>query len=83
VLTHFGTPFPVVGSPGMHQFLTEELEEMVGGKFLFEPDPLEAAKSIIEHIDKKRAELKLQPVMYAADQSLRGAVEAAESLVTS
>jgi carbon-monoxide dehydrogenase catalytic subunit len=83
VLTHFGTPFPVVGSPGMHQFLTKELEEMVGGKFLFEPDPLEAARAILEHIDKKRAELKLQPAMYAAEHSLQRTAEVAEGLVTS
>ena len=79
LLTHFGTPFPVAGSPGVHQFLTEGLEELVGGKFLFEPDPLQAARSILDHLDKKRAELKLQPVMHAAEHGLRGTTAAAEA----
>lgn len=63
-LVHFGTPFPVLGSPKMHKLLTEDLEKVVGGKFVFEPDPLKAAKSILAHLDKKRAELKLREPMY-------------------
>lgn len=63
-LVHFGTPFPVLGSPKMHELLTEGLEKVVGGKFLFEPDPLKAAKSMLAHLDKKRAELKLREPMY-------------------
>lgn len=63
-LVHFNTPFPTLGSPRMHKFLTEDLEKLVGGKFLFEPDPHKAARAILAHLDRKRAELKLKEPMY-------------------
>jgi len=64
VLVHFNTPFPTLGSPRMHKLLTEDLEKLVGGKFLFEPDPHKAARAILAHLDRKRAELKLREPMY-------------------
>jgi carbon-monoxide dehydrogenase catalytic subunit len=63
-LVHFNTPFPTLGSPKMHKLLTEDLEKIVGGKFIFEVDPLKSAKAILAHLDKKRAELKLKETMY-------------------
>ncbi len=63
-LVHFNTPFPTLGSPRMHKLLTEDLEKIVGGKFLFEPDPRKAARAILAHLDRKRAELKLREPMY-------------------
>nr|BAL56233.1 carbon-monoxide dehydrogenase catalytic subunit [uncultured Acetothermia bacterium]BAL57904.1 carbon-monoxide dehydrogenase catalytic subunit [uncultured Acetothermia bacterium]BAL59027.1 carbon-monoxide dehydrogenase catalytic subunit [Candidatus Acetothermum autotrophicum] len=63
-LVHFNTPFPTLGSPRMHKFLTEDVEKLVGGKFLFEPDPHKAARAILAHLDRKRAELKLKEPMY-------------------
>lgn len=63
-LVHFNTPFPTLGSPRMHRLLTEDLEKIVGGKFLFEPDPHKAARAILAHLDRKRAELKLREPMY-------------------
>ncbi|MCS7197236.1 MAG: anaerobic carbon-monoxide dehydrogenase catalytic subunit [Candidatus Bipolaricaulota bacterium] len=63
-LVHFNTPFPVLGSPKMYKLLTEDLEKIVGGKFLFEPDPIKAARAILAHLDRKRAELKLREPMY-------------------
>ncbi len=60
----FGTPLPVLGSTHVEKFLTEDLEKMVGGKWAFEPDPIKAAHLMISHIDKKRKELKLKPMMY-------------------
>jgi carbon-monoxide dehydrogenase catalytic subunit len=77
-LVHFGTPFPVVGSPKVYKFITEELEELVGGRFVFEPDPVKAAEIILEHLDRKRAELKLPPPMYASEHTFRGAAVAAK-----
>ncbi len=65
-LVHFNTPFPTLGSPRMHKFLTEDLEKVVGGKFLFEPDPHKAARAILAHLDRKRAELKLREPMYTS-----------------
>jgi len=54
----------VLGSPEVTKFLTEDVEEITGGKFTFEDDPLEAAHLMIRHIDEKRAALKLRPMMY-------------------
>jgi carbon-monoxide dehydrogenase catalytic subunit len=65
VFTVLGFPFPIYGSKNLSKLLTEELEEMVGGKFAFEQDPIKAAHMMIEHIDKKRKALKLKEVMYA------------------
>jgi carbon-monoxide dehydrogenase catalytic subunit len=33
------------------------MEDLYGGMWDFEPDPIKAAQMMIEHIDKKRAEL--------------------------
>jgi len=65
VYTVFGHPHPVLGSKNVTEFLTDGIEELVGGKFAFEPDPIKAARLMIEHIDRKRAELKLHEPMYA------------------
>jgi len=72
VLTHFGTPQPVEGSPAVHKFLTEDVEEITGGRFFFESDPVKTAAQIIEHLDQKRADLKLAPAMYTATEALEG-----------
>ncbi|MBN2119788.1 MAG: anaerobic carbon-monoxide dehydrogenase catalytic subunit [Candidatus Omnitrophica bacterium] len=65
VYTVFGTPLPVLGSKKVTDYLTGELENIVGGKFAFEQDPVKAARMMIAHIDKKRQALKLAPLMYA------------------
>ncbi len=72
ILTHFGTPHPVLGSRAVHKFITEDVEELTGGKFLFEPDPVKAAAEILDHLDRKRAELKLPPPMYTAKKVVNG-----------
>jgi len=59
VFTVFGTPQPVLGSQKVTDFITKDLEDIVGGKFAFEVDPKKAAHLMIEHIDKKRKALKL------------------------
>ncbi len=64
VFTCIGHPLPVMGSPALHKYLTEEIEAEVGGKWCFELDPVEAAHKMIRHIDEKRAALKLKPMMY-------------------
>jgi carbon-monoxide dehydrogenase catalytic subunit len=73
VLTHFATPFPVEGSPAVDQFITKDLEDITGGRFFFESDPVKAAAEIVAHLDRKRAELKLAPAMYAPVQGRRPA----------
>ena len=46
-----------LGSEILTKHLFEELEEMLGGMWAFEPDPIEAAKLMIAHIDSKRKAL--------------------------
>ncbi|MBL7077413.1 MAG: hypothetical protein ISS31_08065, partial [Kiritimatiellae bacterium] len=55
----------IQGSEDVTRFLTEDVEEITGGKFSFEEDPVEAAHLMMAHMDKKRAALKLRPLMFA------------------
>jgi carbon-monoxide dehydrogenase catalytic subunit len=64
VYTMIGKPLPVAGSKNLYNYLTDEMEKEYGGKWAFEEDPVEAAHKMIMHIDKKRKELKLKPMMY-------------------
>lgn len=65
VFTVLGSPFPIEGAPNLMRFLTEDIEDLVGGKFAFAPDPLKAAHLMLEHIERKRHALKLPAPMYA------------------
>ncbi len=64
VYTMIGKPLPMMGSPALHRYLTEEIEAETGGKWAFEEDPVEAAHKMLRHIDGKRKALKLKPLMY-------------------
>jgi anaerobic carbon-monoxide dehydrogenase catalytic subunit len=57
VYTVFGVTWPTTGSPEVTDFLFKEFEEMYGGMWDFEIDPIKAAQLMIEHIDKKRKAL--------------------------
>lgn len=57
VFTVFGTKTPVAGAPDVDKFLCEEMEDMVGAKWAFEPDVMKMAKLMIDHIEKKREAL--------------------------
>jgi carbon-monoxide dehydrogenase catalytic subunit len=57
VFTVFGTTWPTSGSEEVTKLLFEEFEKTLKGKWGFEPDPVKAAKLMIEHIDKKRKAL--------------------------
>jgi anaerobic carbon-monoxide dehydrogenase catalytic subunit len=57
VYTVFGVTFPIVQETKFHKLLFEGLESMGVGKWGFEPDPYEMARSMIAHIDKKRKAL--------------------------
>jgi carbon-monoxide dehydrogenase catalytic subunit len=59
VFTVFGATWPTLGSDVLTTHLFEEMEEMVGGKWAFEPDPIKAAELMIAHIDSKRKALGL------------------------
>jgi len=65
-LVVIGSPLPVEGSKKMSKFVTEDVEKLVGGKWAFENDPVKGAHIMIEHINKKRAALKLAPMMSEA-----------------
>jgi carbon-monoxide dehydrogenase catalytic subunit len=72
VYTMIGHPLPMQGSKNLDRYLTEEIEKEVGGKWAWEIDPIKAAHKMIQHIDLKRKELKLKPMMY--EQALQAAV---------
>jgi carbon-monoxide dehydrogenase catalytic subunit len=64
VYTMLGHPLPIMGSRNLNNYLTDEVEREVGGKWAFELDPIEAAHKMLRHIDGKRKALKLKPPMY-------------------
>ncbi|MFH1911864.1 MAG: anaerobic carbon-monoxide dehydrogenase catalytic subunit [Pseudomonadota bacterium] len=65
VYVNYSPAMRILGSSELTKFLTEDIEELTGGKFSFEGDPVKAARLMIAHIDKKREALKLRPMMYA------------------
>jgi carbon-monoxide dehydrogenase catalytic subunit len=85
VYVNFSPAMRVLGSPELTEFLTEGLEELVGGKFCFEDNPEIAAELMMKHMDKKRNALKLRPLMYAksflSDEAAGAAAEAESAAV--
>lgn len=53
----FGVSFPTAGSEILSDFLFREIEDLTGGMWVFEPDPLEMARILIERIDAGRKAL--------------------------
>ena len=78
VFTVFGVTWPTLGSEELTRHLFKEFEEMLGGMWAFEPDPVKAAQLMIAHIDKKRRALgldkKRERVLY--DMAMRRELEA-------
>ena len=78
VFTVFGATWPTLGSKEVTDFLFKDMEERYGGMWAFEPDPIKAAKLIINHIDKKRKALGIdkarERVLY--DMAMRRELEA-------
>lgn len=66
VFTVLNEPFPVTGSDGVMEFLTDEVESVTGGKFAFEGDPKKASELMIDHIERKRGRRDLKSVIYAS-----------------
>jgi carbon-monoxide dehydrogenase catalytic subunit len=69
IFTVFGNSLPVEGSPAVHDYLTKGMEEDFGATWAFEADPVAAARMMIEHMNEKRAALKLRPMMYEAEEA--------------
>jgi carbon-monoxide dehydrogenase catalytic subunit len=54
-----GHPLYVEGSTKVHDLLCEEMAEITGGRFEWEPDPVVAADKILAHIESKRDALHI------------------------
>jgi carbon-monoxide dehydrogenase catalytic subunit len=54
VYTLFGTKSPAAGAPDVDKFLSEGLEDILGGKWTFEPSVDKIVELVIAHIEKKR-----------------------------
>jgi len=55
VLVVFGKEFlPVTGSQNVSDYLFDEIEKDLGGRWAVESDPVKAAQMILEHIESKR-----------------------------
>jgi len=71
VYTVFGVTWPTTGSKEVTDYLFKDMEEMLGGMWAFEPDPIRAAHLMIAHIDKKRKALGIdkarERVLYDMD----------------
>ena len=78
VFTVFGVTWPTLGSKELTDYLFKDFEDIYGGKWAFEPDPIKAAHLMIEHIDKKRKALGIdkarERVLY--DMAMRRELEA-------
>jgi carbon-monoxide dehydrogenase catalytic subunit len=77
VYTVFGTTFPTMGNKEFTNHLFKDMEDLYGGKWDFQPDPVQAARLMIAHIDKKRKALGIdkarERVLY--DMSMRRELE--------
>lgn len=57
LLTHIGPVPPVTGSELITRILTQDVEQLTGGRVLVEEDPVKAAQAMVAHINAKRAAL--------------------------
>jgi carbon-monoxide dehydrogenase catalytic subunit len=77
VFTVFGVTWPTLGSDEVTNFLFKDFEQMYGGMWAFEPDPIKGAQLMIAHIDKKRKALGIdkarERVLY--DMAMRRELE--------
>jgi len=79
IFTVFGVNWPTLGSKEVTDFLFKDFEELYGGMWAFEADPIRAAQLMIEHIDKKRKALGIdkarERILY--DMEMRRELDAA------
>ena len=59
-----GQPLPVEGSDYVVELLTKLFEKYFGATWTFEPDPVAAARRMIDILDRRRAALGLPPPMH-------------------
>ncbi|MBW1998866.1 MAG: anaerobic carbon-monoxide dehydrogenase catalytic subunit [Deltaproteobacteria bacterium] len=79
VYTVFGVHLPVNGAPVFEDYLFRSLEGIYGGMWDMEPDPIEHARKMIAHIDKKRKALGIDKARERVlmDMAARQKLEAA------
>ena len=79
VYVMLGVPLPIYGAPKLVHHLEVEMEELYGGMWAYDPDPISAAHKIIAHLDKKRAALGIDTARERVlmDMSDRQKIEAA------
>ena len=70
IFTVFGEPHPILGSKNLTDYLCGDIEKEYGARFAFENDPIKAAQLMIEHINVKRAELKLRPMLSEKEEAV-------------
>ncbi len=68
-----GVRHPTWGSPGMEKLLYEDLENMFGARFHYEPEPCLMATKIIDLINNKREKLGIteKPARVLYDMAMR------------
>jgi carbon-monoxide dehydrogenase catalytic subunit len=78
VFTVFGVNWPTTGSKEVTDFLFKDYEAMYGGMWAFEADPIQMAKLMIDHIDKKRKALGIDKARERVlfDMDMRRSMEA-------
>ncbi|WP_025323870.1 anaerobic carbon-monoxide dehydrogenase catalytic subunit [Deferrisoma camini] len=59
ITTFLGVVPPILGSPNVVKLATQGLDEVIGARFVVEPDPARCADAIVAHIDGKRKALGL------------------------
>jgi carbon-monoxide dehydrogenase catalytic subunit len=59
-LVVFGSTSPVANSRCVNELLTQGFEQITGGRWAFEPDPIKMAQIIIDHINTKRKALGIE-----------------------
>jgi carbon-monoxide dehydrogenase catalytic subunit len=57
VYTVFGATWPTMGTQEVTDYLFKDMEDIYGGKWDFETDPIKMAEMMIAHIDRKRKDL--------------------------
>jgi len=77
IFTVVNPALPVQGSRYVEELLTKTFENHFGATWAFESDPIKAAHLMIDHIDRKRADLGLSPLMYEVPYAPQTAAVAA------
>jgi carbon-monoxide dehydrogenase catalytic subunit len=77
IFTVVNPPLAVKGSPAVEELLTKSFEKYFGATWAFEEDPIKGARLMIDHIDRKRADLGLPAPMYPVPYAPKNQKEAA------